>query len=136
MPPEAAFAYLADPTTARVIDPAIRSYEPDEVPMRVGTTIAIRLAFLGVPVRATSVVEAWEPGRRMAFRQVRPARPVRVAGEHRFEPAPGGCTYTWTITVEPVGVVGRAAAPVARWLLGRNAAAQHQRFARAVVGYQ
>jgi hypothetical protein len=32
--PERAFAYLADPTTAPIIDPAVISYEPDAVDAR------------------------------------------------------------------------------------------------------
>ena len=123
-----AFDFLADPSTATVIDPAIREYRPDTLPLRVGTRNVIRMRMWGLPVRAVSVVQAWEPGVRMVMENVRPSRPVRVVGTHRFE-ATGAdrCTYTWAIDLHPVGPLG----PVAARLLGRfmasNARAQQVR---------
>ena len=54
VPAAVAFAFLADPSTARIIDPAVRSYEPDELPMREGTRNTIRFRMWGLPVTATS----------------------------------------------------------------------------------
>jgi hypothetical protein len=129
VPAQWAFDFLADPTTATVIDPAIREYRPDALPMRVGTRTTIRMRMWGLPLRAVSVVQAWEPGVRMVMANERPARPVRIVARHRFAAAGADrCTYTWEIEVVPTA---RLAAPVAhlmaRFLRG-NAQAQQVRF--------
>jgi hypothetical protein len=133
VPAQWAFDFLADPTTATVIDPAIREYRPDALPMGLGTRTTIRMRMWGLPLRAVSVVQEWEPGVRMEMANERPARPVRIVARHRFAPAPAPagaerCTYTWEIDVVPTV---RFAAPVAhlmaRFLRG-NARAQQVRF--------
>jgi hypothetical protein len=135
VPAGEAFAFLADPSTARIIDPAIRDYRPNETPMRLGTRTFVRLQLWGLPLSATSVVTAWEPGRVMAFTSVSPRRPVRVDARHEFEPdsAVGStCTYTWAIECTPT-LPG--AALVARALVRAfraNAQAQQRRFKAAV----
>lgn len=111
MPSGYAFDFLADPSTARIIDPAVREYRPDSVPMREGTRTDIRFRMWGLPVRAVSVVRCWEPGGRMVMVSERRTRPVRVVATHRFEPAgPDRCTYTWAIGLVPVGPLGPLAA--------------------------
>ena len=140
VPAPFAFDFVADPTTATVIDPAVRLYQPDRVPMDVGTTIEIRFRMWGVPVRATSVVHAWEPGRRMVMENVKPARPVRVTAEHRFDGNGNDhgngvsetSTYTWTIECRPVGVLGRPAAALMSRFWRANATAQQRRLKTAV----
>jgi hypothetical protein len=133
VPAEYAFDFLADPSTAILIDPMIREYRPDASPMDVGTRNVIRLRVWGLPLRSQSVVTAWEPGVLMRMESTRPSRPVKVSAEHRFE-AVGDeqCHYTWTITCEPTMPGG---GPVAR-LFGRffaaNADAQRVRFATEV----
>ena len=47
---EVAFATLADPSTAHVIDPAVRRYEPDAFPMAVGTRIRIAMTVFHLPL--------------------------------------------------------------------------------------
>jgi hypothetical protein len=136
-PAEVAFDFVADPSTARLIDPAIREYRPDTVPMREGTTTLIRFRMFGLPVRATSVVRAWEPGRRMVMENTRPSRPVRVTGEHRFEPDDDGdgCTYTWAIDCAPVGLLGRPAASLMARFWRANADAQQINVKREVEAH-
>jgi hypothetical protein len=67
VPAHYAFNFLADPATAKVIDPAILEYRPDPLPMRLGTRNAIRLRMWGVPLRATSIVQEWQPGAARLF---------------------------------------------------------------------
>jgi hypothetical protein len=136
VPAAVAFAFVADPSTATVIDPAVREYRPDTVPMGEGTRIAIRLRMWGLPWRGESVVRAWEPDRSMVMESVRPARPVRIVATHRFEPARSRaasgpvddqrCTYTWEVRVVPSGPPG----------LGALAARLVARFMRADVAAQ
>lgn len=66
---------VADPSTARIIDLTVRVYRPDSVPVHEGTRTDIRFRMWGLPVRAVSVVEHWEPGVRMAMESERPACP-------------------------------------------------------------
>ena len=42
VPPEYAFDFLADPSTAPIIDPAVIEYRPDDLPMREGVRVTIR----------------------------------------------------------------------------------------------
>ena len=132
VPARVAFALLADPSTATLIDPAIREYRPGQVPLRVGTRVQIRLRAWGLPLRAESVVREWEDGRRMVMESVRPARPVRVVAAHTFGPDGDGCTYTWAVDVVPTGCAGRPAAWALRRFLRGNARAQQARFRREV----
>jgi hypothetical protein len=133
VPAAFAFAYLADPATARVIDPAIREYRPDAVPMGVGTRTAVRMRMWGVPVRAVSVVTEWEPGRRMVMASERPSRPVRVTATHRFEALDDDrCRYTWVVAVTPTAPLGSLAARAFARFMRANVAAQQARFGAAV----
>jgi hypothetical protein len=129
VPAAYAFDFLADPSTATVIDPAIREYRPESLPMGLGTRNTIRMRMWGLPVRAESVVRAWEPGARMVMANERPARPVKVVGTHRFEPAGAeSCTYTWAIDFVPVGLLGPVAARALCRFMRANAVAQQERF--------
>jgi carbon monoxide dehydrogenase subunit G len=127
VPPEVAFEYLADPTTATVIDPMIVHYRPDHVPMRVGTTVDIKVRTGLLRLSMASVVVAWEPARRMVFRSTAPARPISVVAEHRFEPDPAGTRYTWSVAVIRNAWGGGPAARLVSALMSRNAARQQQR---------
>lgn len=126
--PERAFAYLADPATAPIIDPAVISYTPDALPMHAGGTNTIRIRMFGV--RATLVTRTleWEEGRRMVLESVHPARPVRARATHLFEPHPDGVRYTWSMEMIPVAPVGGVAARAMTWFMRRNARQQQVRF--------
>ena len=129
VPAPYAFDFLADPATATVIDPAVRDYRPDALPMRLGTRNTIRLRMWGVPLRATSVVKEWQPGAVMVMENERPARPVRVAAHHRFVPTgPERCTYEWRIAVTPTGPFGSLTARLLARFMRSNATAQQARF--------
>jgi carbon monoxide dehydrogenase subunit G len=99
--PEAAFAYLGDPSTATEIDPAVISYEPDTVPMGVGTRNKVRFRMFGLRMKMYSEVLEWEVGRRMVIRSIKPRRPVVGTATHSFEPHKEGTLYTWAMEVEP-----------------------------------
>ena len=130
VPAEFAFDVLADPSSARVIDPAIREYRPDQVPMALGTRTTIKMRMWGIPMRAASLVVAWEPGRIMVMQGTKPTRPVRVTARHMFAPSrgPDSCRYTWEIDIEPVGRLGRVVAPFVARALAGNARAPGPRF--------
>jgi hypothetical protein len=133
VPAAYAFDFLADPSTATIIDPAIREYRPDTLPMGVGTRNVLRMRVWGFPARSESIVEAWEPGALMQFVSTRPTRPVRVRAVHRFEPiADERCRYTWTIVVEPTVPGGRGLARIVSRFLAANAERQGVRFAGEV----
>ena len=122
--PERVFWFLADPSTASVIDPAVRSYEPEGGTMGLGVRNHIRMKMLGVPVKLMSETIEWKPGSRMGFRSIKPRRPVIGVATHLFEPCPEGTLYTWSMDFVPTGVGGRLVAGLSAALLGRNAVAQ------------
>lgn len=132
MPAEYAFAFLADPTTARVIDPAVREYTPDSLPMRRGTRNLIRFRMWGMPVRVVSVVREWEPGRRMVMENVKPSWPVRAVAEHSFAPDGEACTYTWGMEFRTSGPVGALVGRVFARFMQSNAKAQQRLFREEV----
>jgi hypothetical protein len=133
-PPAEVFAYLADPSTAAVIDPAIISYEPDGGTMGLGVHNTMTLRVLGLRLRSVSETVAWEPPRRMAFRSITPRHPITVDATHQFadDADTGGTEYTWTITVAATNVLGRVAGPVAAWAFRRNARGQQRRLGHAL----
>ena len=111
VPAPFAFAFLADPSTAPVIDPAVREYRPDHLPMAVGTRNLIRLRMWGIPLRVVSVVRDWEEGHRMVMENVKPRRPVTVTATHIFEPDGDACSYTWAMGSRPTGSWDASSAP-------------------------
>lgn len=130
--PDRVFWFLADPSTASVIDPAVVSYEPDGGIMGLGVTNHIRMKMLGIPINLTSETTEWEPGRKMAFRSTKPGRPVIGVATHLFEPSPEGTLYTWSMEFVPTVVGGRVLAALSAALLGRNARAQGERVRRVL----
>lgn len=130
--PAQVFGFLADPATASVIDPAVVSYEPDGGFMGLGVDNRIRLKMLGIAVSVTSETIEWEPGRRMAFRSTRPARPVVAVATHLFELCAEGTLYTWSMDFVSTGFGGRPLAHACARLFERNAIVQ-QRRVRTVI---
>ena len=131
-PPEAAFAYLADPATASIIDPAVISYEPDSLPMRQGTRNTVRVRMYGIPTTMVSQTIEWEEGRRMVIESVQPARPLRGTATHLFEPHPDGTLYTWAMEMTPTAFGGRLFARIMTLAMRRNARKQQVRFKRVM----
>lgn len=130
--PARVFWFLADPSTASVIDPAVVSYEPEGGIMGLGVRNHIRVKMLGIPVKLTSETIEWEPGSRMGFRSITPGRPVIGVATHVFEPCSEGTLYTWSMDFLPTGFGGRVAAALSAALLGRNAIAQGERVRRVL----
>jgi hypothetical protein len=128
VPPPYAFDFLADPSTASIIDPAVIEYQPDELPMRQGVRVKIRMRAWGVPTRIESVVAEWVPGRRMVMQGVRPTRPMTVTATHTFDSSTEGCTYNWAMTFEPNAPLGRFVITPSCRFMRRNAQRQQQRF--------
>ncbi len=130
--PRQVFSFIADPSTAPVIDPAVISYEPVGGTMGVGVRNRIRLRMLGLPMTLTSETVEWSPPGRMSFRSIEPGRPAIGVAAHRFEACPDGTLYTWSMEFVPTGVGGRIAAVVSAALFERNAIAQQERVRRVL----
>ncbi len=126
--PGKAFAYLGDPATATIVDPAIISYEPDSIPMRAGTINRVRARLGWIPVTMTTQVLAWEEGRRMVIESLRPSRPFKATATHRFESHADGTLYTWSMEFAPNLPGGGLAARLASRLMRRAVRAQQRRF--------
>jgi ligand-binding SRPBCC domain-containing protein len=127
VPPAQVFRFLAEPSTASVIDPAVVRYLPESGAMGLGVRNHIHLRIVGIPMTLTSETTAWEPGRYMEFRSIRPARPVVAVATHRFEAAPDGTTYTWSMDFIPTGVGGRLVSALSATVFERNAREQQRR---------
>lgn len=125
--PAQVFWFLADPTTASVIDPAVVSYQPEGGAMGLGVKNQIRMKMLGIPVRLTSETIEWEPGKKMVFRSIKPGRPAVGVATHLFETCPEGTEYTWSMAFVPTGIGGRVMARLSAALFERNAIGQQQR---------
>lgn len=130
--PARVFWFIADPSTAPVIDPAVISYEPIGGTMGPGVRNRIRMKMLGVSMTVTSETVEWEPGERMSFRSLEPGRPAVGVATHRFEACPEGTLYTWSMEFVPTGVGGRIAAAVSAAMFERNAIAQQERVRRVL----
>jgi ligand-binding SRPBCC domain-containing protein len=68
------FAFFAEAHNLQRITPPWLSFQvltPEPIEMGVGTLIDYRLRVHGVPLRWTSRIEEWEPGRRFVDRQLR-----------------------------------------------------------------
>ncbi len=125
--PSEVFRFLAEPSTAPVIDPAVLSYEPEGGTMGLGVRNTIRLKMLGIPLNVVSETIEWEPGKRMAFRSIKPARPAIGVATHHFDTCDDGTLYTWSMEFVPTGLGGRVVAALSAVLFKRNALAQQSR---------
>ena len=132
--PDVAFAYLADPSTATIIDPAVVYYRPDTIPMDVGTQIDAKARAYGMRFRFHSEVVEWDVPHRMVMRSVKPSRPISVIAEHRFEPEGAGTRYTWSATTTPSVPGGRAAGALFCRFMAANARRQQLRFKSVLEG--
>ena len=112
VPPEQVFWFLADPSTAPVIDPAVVSYAPDGGTMGLGVQNRLRLRSPG------SAGEAHEPDNGVGAGRA-DGVPLRQALEARCRRwqatassrAHEGTDYTWSMEFTPTGFGGTA-----RWL--------------------
>ena len=89
--PSEAFAYLGDPRTASIVDPAVISYSSDKDPMGVGAHNKVRARMFGV-VMSMEASSTWIPGELMVIESTR-LRPGRreESGDDQFratQPAP------------------------------------------------
>jgi hypothetical protein len=128
VPPQFAFDFLADPSTAAVIDPAVVEYRPDTDPMALGTRNYIRFKMWGLPLTVTSLVTEWEPGSRMILENVKPSRPTRAIATHSFDTTGSGCRYTWSMEMVRTGLGGGLLARLFCRFMQKNAQAQQVRF--------
>lgn len=98
-PPERLFPFFADAGNLAEITPPWLGFHiltPLPVEMRVGALIDYRVSLFGIPMRWTSEITVWEPGRRFVDFQRR--GPYRYwHHEHRFEPDGAGTTMVDTV---------------------------------------
>ncbi len=91
-PLDRAFAFFSDATNlARITPPqlGLRVLTPTPIPMKAGTEITYRIRVRGIPLRWTSRITVWEPGKRFIDEQLRGPYKLWVH-EHRFEATPNG----------------------------------------------
>jgi ligand-binding SRPBCC domain-containing protein len=98
--PEEVFPFFADAENLDAITPPLlrfRTITPTPITMETGTVIQYALRLHGVPLRWTSIIQAWEPPHR--FVDVQLLGPFALwHHEHAFSPAPdGGTTMTDTV---------------------------------------
>lgn len=128
-PSELVFAAVMSPEIAPQIDPAVRRWEPDRRPIRVGTQFTIRGWFQWLPVRGRSRTTVWQPPSRAEFEAVQPTWPVRLHAVHAFDRENDGTRYRWTVTFHHPNVIGRAVTRLAAPLLQRTIADQNRTLA-------
>ena len=93
-PPDAVFAFFADPFNLEAITPPLLRFAvvtPPPITMGVGTFIQYQLRLHGVPVRWDTLIQAWDPPRSFVDVQVR--GPYRLwHHSHDLAPLDGGRT--------------------------------------------
>ncbi len=111
-PVEEVFAFFAHARNLQAITPEWLRFEvltPEPVAMAAGTLIDYRLRLHGVPLRWTSLIEEWEPGRRFVDRQLR--GPYRLWHHtHEFLPHADGTIVSDRVRYQaPLGPIGTLA---------------------------
>jgi ligand-binding SRPBCC domain-containing protein len=135
-PLETVFGFFADARNLeRLTPPWLRFHllTDDPIEMRVGTLIDYRLRVHGVPVRWTSVIEEWEPGRGFVDRQLR--GPYGLwHHRHRFQPSGTGTLVVDEVDYAlPLGRLGDLAHPLfVRRDLERIFAYRHEAVSRLI----
>jgi hypothetical protein len=128
-PVRSVFEAVNDPRTAPSVDPAVRRWEPDRLPIDVGTRFEIRGRLQWLPIRGRSVVVVWDPPHLAVYESVRPRWPIAMRATHRFQPAADGTRYTWESTIRGRGAIGAAASALLAPLLERTIADQQRTLA-------
>jgi hypothetical protein len=125
------FAVVMSPETARLIDPAVRVWQADVLPIQLSTRFTIRGRLGVVPIRGTSELTAWDPPQLAEFHSISPTWPFRMTARHQFETTPdGGTDYTWSISFHEVNALSRPLIAILTRLFGRALAAQADTRAR------
>jgi ligand-binding SRPBCC domain-containing protein len=104
-PPAAVFEFFADARNLDALTPPwlhFRILTPDPIEMLVGTQIAYRLRFRGIPLRWDSEITVWDPPHR--FVDVQRRGPYRKwVHEHTFEEQDGGTLVADRVTYAVLG---------------------------------
>jgi ligand-binding SRPBCC domain-containing protein len=113
LPPEQAFEFFGDARNLEAVTPRwlhFRIESLDSPRLEEGALISYRLRVRGIPVRWTTRIVSWEPGRRFVDEQVR--GPYKLwEHTHWFEPdGQGGTLMTDRVRYAmPFGPLGRIA---------------------------
>ena len=110
-PIEEVFAFFGDATNLEAITPGWLRFAvitPAPIPMGAGTRIDYRLRWRGLPLRWTTLIEAWEPPLRFVDTQLR--GPYRLwHHSHTFEAYAGGTLIRDEVRYRlPLGRLGGA----------------------------
>lgn len=104
-PLEEAFEFLSDPRNLALLTPTWMNLElqsSSDSHVRAGTELRFRLKVRGVPLKWTSRIAIWLPGRQFVDEQV--SGPFRVwTHVHTFEPVYGGTKVTDRVRYAPRG---------------------------------
>ena len=137
-PLDEVFAFFAEARNLQRITPPWLSFQvvtPDPIEMAVGTLIDYRLRVHGLPLRWTSRIEQWEPGRGFVDRQLR--GPYGMwHHRHTFTESGQGTRVRDQVDYAlPLGVVGNLAHPLfVRRDLERIFAYRHQAVPELLAG--
>lgn len=133
--PEEAFSFFSHPQNLALVTPPRLRLAVEKAPatLSTGARVDLRLRIARLPMRWTTRIEAWQPGRRFVDSQTR--GPYRTWWhEHSFEPEDGRTVMTDRVLYAvPLGILGRAAnrlfvAPSLRRIFGFRREAVRQRF--------
>jgi ligand-binding SRPBCC domain-containing protein len=104
-PPEVVFPFFADAFNLEELTPPWLHFEvvtPQPIAMAKGTRIDYRLRVRGLPLRWTSAITEWDPGRSFVDEQVR--GPYRLwRHRHVFRPDGGGTLAEDRVEYEVLG---------------------------------
>ena len=131
------FAFFSHAHNLEQITPPWLRFEivtPGPVEMAAGTLIDYRLRLHGVPMHWRTRIEAWEPGRMFADRQLRGPYALWYH-RHEFEPNADGTLVRDIVHYAlPGGALGDLALPVVRRDLTRIFDYRHAAAERALLG--
>jgi carbon monoxide dehydrogenase subunit G len=104
LPPDPAFAFVADFANAERWDPGVASsIRTDPGPLGVGARYRLGIRVAGRVVPMDYVVTDLEPGRRVVLRGS--GRGLRAVDDIRFTPAGGGTSIDYTADIRLVGLL-------------------------------
>jgi carbon monoxide dehydrogenase subunit G len=99
LPPEEAFAFMADPINWPLFVPSVRSVDKDDDWGRVGGHAHLTSVVLGRSVTMDVELTEWDPPRSFRYTVSQGGKPGNDDNRRKFEPVPGGTRLTGTTEI-------------------------------------
>jgi hypothetical protein len=99
LPPEEAFAFMADPVNWPLFTPSVRSVNKDDDWGRVGGHAHLTSAVLGRSMTMDLEVTEWDPPRSFRYTVSQGGKPGNDDNRRMFEPVTGGTKLTGTTEI-------------------------------------